>query len=169
MSTSLHATVTETKQLPWASRLVCLPTIHFEPVSCRFFMYRSVLQRQWRQPSLTWASNKTEISIGEILSSTSIKRQVPSFKHWLRFWASDVVYRCTSTGRRCDCTLTQGASRTIPLAALSLVRRHDFEMSSLQFTFSGCKERFLAGETKIIGAMKLDPFSCRWREFWFDF
>ena len=34
-------------------------------------------------------------------------------------------------------------------------------MNFLQFAFSGCKERFLAGETKIIGAMKLDPFSCR--------
>ena len=64
-------------------------------------------------------------------------------------------------GRRCDCTLTQGVSRTIQLAALFLVRGRDFVMNSLQFTFSGCKERFLAGETKIIGAMKLDPFSCR--------
>ena len=84
----------------------------------------------------------------------------------LSSWASDVVYRCTSTEKRCDCTLTQGVSPTIPLAALSLVRGHHFELNSLQFTSPGCKERFLAGETKIIGAMKLDPFSCRWREIW---
>merc|ERR1719323_394630 len=32
---------------------------------------------------------------------------------------------------------------------------------SARCALSGCKERFLAGETKIIGAMKLDPFSCR--------
>ena len=67
-------------------------------------------------------------------------------------------------GRLFGCILTRGGSQNIHLDVLSLVSEDLFSLSEIALLL-GCCERFQAGESKVIGAMQLDPFSFRLNVF----